>query len=219
MHKWVVVLMGVGLSVLLAGCVVVRFFDKSFKYNDYRIVRVILGGNVFDFKDLILEAQISHPSSEESPSPHKVYPRDRLDVLQEELQAKIKGLHLDSIKPDGSMIQTDLGRLQADIRKNRAHWGNTKLKSTPMGHVEFDQKQLRIYGIIYCNKYFVSYSFKDDDHLVVEDKGMTRKVCSNEKLMAFELAFYRNLQGVFNLTRNNENLLFENATMQIYLQH
>ncbi|WP_235852238.1 META domain-containing protein [Helicobacter mehlei] len=213
------VLTGVGLSVLLAGCVVVRFFDKSFRYNDYRIVRVVLGGNVFDFKDLILEAQISHPSSDESPNLDDVYPKDRLDVLQEELQAKIKDLHLDSIKPDGSMIQTDLGNLQADIRKNRAHLRDTKLKNTPMGHVEFDQKQLRIYGIIYCNKYFVSYSFRDDDHLVVEDKGMTRKVCINEKLMAFELAFYRNLQGVFNLTRNKENLLLENATMQIYLQH
>ncbi|TSA87058.1 META domain-containing protein [Helicobacter mehlei] len=219
MHKWAMVLTGVGLSVLLAGCVVVRFFDKSFRYNDYRIVRVVLGGNVFDFKDLILEAQISHPSSDESPNLDDVYPKDRLDVLQEELQAKIKDLHLDSIKPDGSMIQTDLGNLQADIRKNRAHLRDTKLKNTPMGHVEFDQKQLRIYGIIYCNKYFVSYSFRDDDHLVVEDKGMTRKVCINEKLMAFELAFYRNLQGVFNLTRNKENLLLENATMQIYLQH
>lgn len=203
--------------MLLGGCVVVRLFNKNFKYNEYRIAQIVLGGNVFDFRDLILEAQ-HHPKPDTSQTP-KVYPKDRLEVLQRELEAKIKKLNIENLSPDASMIQTDINHLQADIRKNHALFAHTKIKSTPMGHVEFDQKQLRAYGVIYCNKYFISYKFRDDDHLIIEDKGIARRVCSNEKLMSFELAFYNNLQGVFNITRGKRTLLLENSKMQIYLQH
>ncbi|BCZ18505.1 hypothetical protein NHP190012_01470 [Helicobacter sp. NHP19-012] len=51
----------VGLSVLLTGCVLVRFFNKNFSHNQYQIVRVVLDGQTFDFKDLIEEAQHPQP--------------------------------------------------------------------------------------------------------------------------------------------------------------
>ncbi|BCZ17781.1 hypothetical protein NHP190003_10630 [Helicobacter sp. NHP19-003] len=55
-----------GLGVFLSGCVLVRFFNKDFSHSQYQIVRVILDGQTFDFKDLIEEAQ--RPQTQETPT-------------------------------------------------------------------------------------------------------------------------------------------------------
>ncbi len=207
-------------GVFLGGCVLVRLLNKNFNHNQYRIVRVVLDGQTFNFRDLILEAQRPHLDSEDrNTPPTNAQAKDKLELLQEELKRNIKNLDIKDLPPDASMIRTDISRLQADIEKNQQMAKQSKIKSTPMGHVEFDQKELHAYGVIYCNKYFISYSFRDDDHLNIEDKGISRKVCSNEKLMAFELAFYNHLKGTFNITRGKNTLLLENPNMQIYLQH
>ncbi|GMB92184.1 hypothetical protein [Helicobacter ailurogastricus] len=61
-----------GLAVLLTGCVLVRFFNKNFNHSQYQIVRVVLDGQTFDFKDLIAEAQQPQsptPTPKPPPSP------------------------------------------------------------------------------------------------------------------------------------------------------
>ncbi|GMB95197.1 hypothetical protein NHP21011_12960 [Helicobacter heilmannii] len=58
------------LSVLLSGCVLVRFFNKDFNHNQYQIVRVVLDGQTFDFKDLIEEAQRPPPPHGQHTPPH-----------------------------------------------------------------------------------------------------------------------------------------------------
>ncbi|CRF41563.1 META domain-containing protein [Helicobacter ailurogastricus] len=209
-----------GLAVLLTGCVLVRFFNKNFNHSQYQIVRVVLDGQTFDFKDLIAEAQQPQsPTPVSNPSPSlKNPPKDKLELLQEELEQRIKNLDTKDLPPDASMIKTDMKHLESDIQRNKSLKPPVLIKS-PMGHIEFDQRQLRAYGMIYCNKYFFSYTFRDDDHIVLDDKGIARKVCGNEKLMAFELAFYNHLTGVFNITRGKNSLLFESPKMKIYMQH
>ncbi len=144
-------------------------------------------------------------------------------MLKAELETKIKNLNAQGVPPDASLIKSDIQRLQEDIARNRQNAQNLQyasaIASSPIGRVEFDQKQLRAYGTAYCNKYFISYAFRDDDHLHIEDKGISRRVCKNEKLMAFELAFYGHLQGLFTITRDKKTLVLDNQKMQIYLQH
>ncbi|WP_104750437.1 META domain-containing protein [Helicobacter cynogastricus] len=224
-------------AFLLGGCFLVRFFSKNFNYNRYRITKVVMGGHAFDFKDIILEAQELNPDQDTNapntptadmtlpqkppaptPSPAQS-PKSKLDLLKAELDAKIKDLNAQSLPPDNSMIKTDMKQLQSDIARNHIKKLPPNVLNSPMGRVEFDQKQLRAYGLIYCNKYFISYAFRDDDHLRIEDKGISRRVCKNEKLMAFELAFYENLQGLFTITRGKTTLVLDNQKMQIYLQH
>ncbi|BEG57642.1 Secreted protein involved in flagellar motility [Helicobacter sp. NHP21005] len=210
----------VGLSVLLGGCVLVRFFNKDFSHNQYQIVRVVLDGQTFDFKDLIEEAQrpqTLEAQNQPTQTP-KNPPKDKLELLQAELEQRIKSLDTKDVSPDASLIKSDMKHLESDIQHNKAQKPPVLVKS-PMGHIEFDQRQLRAYGMVYCNKYFFSYNFRDDDHLVLDDKGIARKVCGNEKLMAFELAFYNHLKGVFNITRGKNTLLLESPTMKIYMQH
>ncbi|WP_233706469.1 hypothetical protein [Helicobacter heilmannii] len=75
------------LSVLLSGCVLVRFFNKDFNHNQYQIVRVVLDGQTFDFKDLIEEAQRPQtqeaqnqtPKATNAPKPH---PKKKTENLQ-----------------------------------------------------------------------------------------------------------------------------------------
>nr|WP_281728034.1 META domain-containing protein [Helicobacter salomonis] len=225
--------MGVGLclvALFLSGCFLVRFFSKDFSYNHYRIVRVVMDGQSFNLNDLILEAltpQATPPPPAQSTPPNSPTttpnPQNKLDLLKAELEAKLKNLNAQDLPPDASMIRNDIQRLQEDIARSRHTSANSKLSSaianSPMGRIEFDQKQLRAYGTAYCNKYFVSYAFRDDDHLRIEDKGISRRVCKNEKLMAFELAFYDHLQGLFTITRGKNTLILDNQKMQIYLQH
>lgn len=210
----------VGLSVLLTGCVLVRFFNKDFSHNQYQIVRVVLDGQTFDFKDLIEEAQrpqTLEAQNQPAQTP-KTLPKDKLELLQAELEQRIKSLDTKDVSPDASMIKSDMKHLESNIQHNKTQKPPVLVKS-PMGHIEFDQRQLRAYGMVYCNKYFFSYNFRDDDHLVLDDKGIARKVCGNEELMAFELAFYNHLKGVFNITRGKNTLLLESPTMKIYMQH
>ncbi|WP_240451730.1 META domain-containing protein [Helicobacter sp. L8] len=207
---------GLGLCLIalfLSGCFLVRFFSKDFAYNSYRIVRVVMDGQSFNTADLILEAINPQPPA----------PKDKLDLLKAQLETKIKNLNAQGLPPDTSLIKSDIQRLQEDIARNRQNAQDPKyasaIASSPIGRVEFDQKQLRAYGTAYCNKYFISYAFRDDDHLHIEDKGISRRVCKNEKLMAFELAFYGHLQGLFTITRDKKTLVLDNQKMQIYLQH
>ncbi|WP_199765611.1 META domain-containing protein [Helicobacter felis] len=222
-------------AFLLGGCFLVRFFSKNFNYNRYRITKVVIDGHAFDFKDIILEAESLNPAQDaqdtsmnDAPLPPKKpdstpsnsqSPKSKLDLLKAELDAKIKDLNAQSLPPDHSMIKTDMRQLQSDIARNHLKKLPPNVVNSPMGRVEFDQKQLRAYGLIYCNKYFISYSFRDDDHLRIEDKGISRRVCKNDKLMAFELAFYDHLKGLFTITRGKNTLVLDNQKMQIYLQH
>ncbi|CCM11546.1 secreted protein involved in flagellar motility [Helicobacter heilmannii] len=211
------------LSVLLSGCVLVRFFNKDFNHNQYQIVRVVLDGQTFDFKDLIEEAQRPQTQEAQNQTPKatnapKPLPKNKLELLQAELEQRVKNLDTKDISPDASMIKKDMRHLESDIKHNKTLTPPVLVKS-PMGHIEFDQRQLRAYGMVYCNKYFFSYNFRDDDHLVLDDKGIARRVCGNEKLMAFELAFYNHLEGVFNITRGKNTLLLEGPKMTIYMQH
>ncbi|MFC3848135.1 META domain-containing protein [Helicobacter baculiformis] len=227
------------VALLLSGCFLVRFFSKNFNYNHYRIVRVVMDGQSFNVNDLILEAlnpqptppvqpnpdtpSVTTPQNMPSTPPSTPTPQNKLDLLKAELETKLKNLNAQDLPPDASMIKNDIQRLQEDIARSRHTPKNSKLASaianSPMGRVEFDQKQLRAYGTAYCNKYFISYAFRDDDHLRIEDKGISRRVCKNEKLMAFELAFYGHLQGLFTITRGKNTLVLDNQKMQIYLQH
>ncbi|BCZ17782.1 hypothetical protein NHP190003_10640 [Helicobacter sp. NHP19-003] len=138
--------------------------------------------------------------------------------MQAELEQRINNLDTKDVPPDASMIKSDMKHLESDIKNNQTQKPPILIKS-PMGYIEFDQRQLRAYGMVYCNKYFFSYNFRDDDHLVLDDKGIARKVCGNEKLMAFELAFYNHLKGVFNITRGKNTLVLENPKLKIYMQH
>ena len=54
--------------------------------------------------------------------------------------------------------------------------------------------------------------------LGLKDSGISRKVCKDEHLMAFELEFMENFKGNFTVTKGKDTLILDNQKMKIYLK-
>ncbi len=118
--------------------------------------------------------------------------------------------------------KTALEAKEQEQKEKRKHWYELfKKKPKPkssMGEFVFDQKENRIYGKGYCNRYFASYVWQGDKHIGIEDSGISRKVCKDEHLMAFELEFMENFKGNFTVTKGKDTLILDNQKMKIYLK-
>ncbi len=187
-----------GASVLTAcvfsGCFFLKMFDKKLSSNDWHIQKVEINHQVYDIETMLADSAFREHEEEQDASLNTALPEDKAVIEAKEQERKEK----------------------------RKHWYELfKKKPKPkssMGEFVFDQKENRIYGKGYCNRYFASYAWQGDRHIEIEDSGISRKVCRDEHLMAFELVFMENFKGNFMVTKGKDTLILDNQKMKIYLK-
>ncbi len=169
-------------------------FYKKLSSNDWHIQKVEINHQVYDIETMLADSAFREHEEEQDSSLNTALPEDKAALEAKEQERKEK----------------------------RKHWYELfKKKPKPkssMGEFVFDQKENRIYGKGYCNRYFASYVWQGDRHIGIEDSGISRKVCKDEHLMAFELEFMENFKGNFTVTRGKDTLILDNQKMKIYLK-
>ncbi|GHQ31519.1 flagellar motility secretory protein [Helicobacter pylori] len=187
-----------GASVLTAcvfsGCFFLKMFDKKLSSNDWHIQKVEMNHQVYDIETMLADSAFREHEEEQDFSLNTALPEDKAALEAKEQEQKEKRKHW------------------YELFKKRP-----KPKSS-MGEFVFDQKENRIYGKGYCNRYFASYVWQGDRHIGIEDSGISRKVCKDEHLMAFELEFMENFKGNFTVTKGKNTLILDNQKMKIYLK-
>lgn len=184
----------VGMSVLIAcvfsGCFFLRVFNKKLSSDDWHIQKVEMNHQVYDIETMLADSAFREHEEQDSSLDT---PEDKTTAVNKEQEKKEK----------------------------RKHWYELfKKKPKPknsMGEFVFDQKENRIYGRGYCNRYFASYAWQDSKRIEIGDSAITRKVCRDDQLMAFELAFMENFKGTFTITKGKGTLVLDNQKMKIYL--
>ncbi len=186
----------VGTSVVVAcvfsGCFL-GWFHKKLSNDDWRIQKVEMNHQVYDIETMLADSAFREYEEQDS----------SLDVALPEDKATLEAK-------------------ERERKEKRKHWyeffkKKPKLKSS-MGEFVFDQKENRIYGKGYCNRYFASYVWQDSKRIEIGDSASTRKMCKDDQLMAFESAFMENLKGSFLITKGKGTLILDNQKMKIYLK-
>ncbi|AFF21017.1 putative secreted motility protein [Helicobacter pylori ELS37] len=171
-----------------------KMFDKKLSSNDWHIQKVEMNHQVYDIETMLADSAFREHEEEQDSSLNTALPEDKTAIEAKEQEQKEK----------------------------RKRWYELfKKKPKPkssMGEFVFDQKENRIYGKGYCNRYFASYVWQGDRHIGIEDSGISRKVCKDEHLMAFELEFMENFKGNFAVTKGKDTLILDNQKMKIYLK-
>ncbi|AFI05993.1 META domain-containing protein [Helicobacter cetorum] len=185
--------MSVAGAFVFSGCFFLKWFDKKISSNNWHIQKVEMGNRTYDIDTMLADSAFRENEEEQDSLVNTALPKDKAISDAKELERKEK----------------------------RRHWYELfKKKSKPknaMGEFVFDQKENRIYGKGYCNRYFASYSWYGTHHIEIEDSGISRKVCKDEVLMAFELKFMENFKGSFIVTKDKNTLILDNEKMKIYL--
>ncbi|TPH59332.1 META domain-containing protein [Helicobacter pylori] len=169
-------------------------FDKKLSSNDWHIQKVEMNHQVYDIETMLADSAFREHEEEQDSSLNTALPEDKTAVEAKE---------------------------QAQKEKRKRWYELFKKKPKPkssMGEFVFDQKENRIYGKGYCNRYFASYVWQGDRHIGIEYSGISRKVCKDERLMAFELEFMENFKGNFTVTKGKDTLILDNQKMKIYLR-
>ncbi len=187
-----------GASVLTAcvfsGCFFLKMFDKKLSSNDWHIQKVEMNHQVYDIETMLADSAFREHEEEQDSSLNTALPEDKAALEAKEQEQKEK----------------------------RKHWYELfKKKPKPkssMGEFVFDQKENRIYGKGYCNRYFASYVWQGSKRIEIGDSASTRKMCKDDQLMAFESAFMENLKGSFLITKGKGTLILDNQKMKIYLK-
>ncbi len=186
----------VGTSIVVAcvfsGCFL-GWFHKKLSNDDWRIQKVEMNHQVYDIETMLADSAFREYEEQDS-SLDATLPEDKATLEAKERERKEK----------------------------RKHWyeffkKKPKLKSS-MGEFVFDQKENRIYGKGYCNRYFASYVWQGSKRIEIGDSASTRKMCKDDQLMAFESAFMENLKGSFLITKGKGTLILDNQKMKIYLK-
>lgn len=81
--------------------------------------------------------------------------------------------------------------------------------------INFSQKDYN--GFAGCNRFFGSFSVKDDKIVFADNGGATRMLCPPE-VMHFEDALLGNLNGEFTLAKENDSILLRSDKVKIYLK-
>ncbi|WP_104761131.1 META domain-containing protein [Helicobacter cetorum] len=189
--------MSVMLACTLSGCFLFKIFDhKKLSNSNWRIQKVEMDHKTYNIDTMLADSAFRENQEDEGLSTdNTALPKEKAKTIEMEQKEKKKHWY---------------ERWYALLRKKPR-------PKNSMGEFVFDQNEERIYGRGYCNRYFASYMWWDNNHIKVEDSGISRKVCRDEHLMAFELDFMENFKGMFVLTRGKNTLILDNQKMKIYL--
>ncbi len=187
--------MSLMLACMLSGC----FFFKGFNHkkiatDNWHIQKIDMDNRTYNIDAMLADSAFRESQEDEDSLQNTALPKDKKIT---ELEQKEKKKHW-------------YERWYALLKKKPR-------PKNSMGEFIFDQKEERIYGRGYCNRYFASYAWWDNNHIKIEESGISRKVCRDGELMAFELEFMENFKGMFMLIRGKNTLILENPKMKIYL--
>ncbi len=186
-----------GTSVVIAcvfsGCFFFGWFHKKLSSDDWHIQKVEMNHQVYDIETMLADSAFREYEEQDS-SVNSALPEDKATIEAKEREQKEK----------------------------KRHWyeffkKKPKLKNS-MGEFVFDQKENRIYGKGYCNRYFASYAWQGSKYIEIGDSASTRKMCKDDQLMAFESEFMKNFKGAFLITKGKGTLILDNQKMKIYLK-
>ncbi len=126
-------------------------FDKKLSSNDWHIQKVEMNHQVYDIETMLADSAFREHEEEQDSSLNTALPEDKAAIEAKEQEQKEK----------------------------RKHWYELfKKKPKPkssMGEFVFDQKENRIYGKGYCNRYFASYVWQGDSTLGLKISGFQEK--------------------------------------------
>ncbi|WP_291953223.1 META domain-containing protein [Campylobacter sp.] len=83
--------------------------------------------------------------------------------------------------------------------------------------INFDNKDKRVFGIAACNRFFGTYTDKENTIIIDNNLASTKMLCDNNS-MEFENNFLKNFNGEFKISSNDTNIILDNKKMKIYLK-
>lgn len=199
--------------MFLAGCSLLNVFDGNIPQNNWRIQKIIVGGKEYLSPQALKLKEETQKDSQDNLNNSSAQDQD----AQED--ESVDSADAVSSEQNTLLHDTDTTSNDEDAKQNDS--SSTQDEFTSLNEVStmtFDPSQHRIYGTAACNNYFASYAWKDDDHIEIENSGITRKLCSPDELMSFEFRFMRDFNGLFTITKNKTSMILDNGKMQIYLQ-